>query len=254
MSENVKIAVVTGGSRGLGKSSALALSQKGTDVIITYNSQKDKADDVVHEIESVGRKASALQLDVGEVSSHGTFVSQLSGILKEKWNRDSFDFLINNAGFAYNSTFGETTEEKFDSMMKVHFKGVYFLTQSLLPYLADNGRIINFSSGLARFTTPGWSAYASMKGAVEVMTRYMAKELGPRGIRVNTVAPGIIDTDFHHGALDAAPGIKETIGKQMALGRIGQPEDIGGVVASLCNDEMSWITGERIEASGGMFL
>ncbi|EGO63785.1 SDR family NAD(P)-dependent oxidoreductase [Acetonema longum] len=254
MSEIVKIALVTGGSRGLGKSSALALSQKGMDVIITYNSQKDKADAVVHEIEGNGRKAFALRLDVGDVSSHNAFVSQISEVLQKKWNKKSFDFLINNAGFAYNSAFGETKEELFDRMMNVHFKGVYFLTQSLLPYLADNGRIINFSSGLARFTTPGWSAYASMKGAVEVMTRYMAKELGPRGIRVNTVAPGIIDTDFHHGALDAAPGIKEKIGTQMALGRIGQPEDIGGVVASLCSDETGWITGERIETSGGMFL
>ncbi len=254
MSENIKIALVTGGSRGLGKSSALALSQKGIDVIITYNSQKDKAEDVVHEIEDSGRKAFALKLDVGDVSSQGIFVSQLSDVLKEKWNRNSFDFLINNAGFAYNAPFGKTTEEQFDNMMNVHFKGVYFLTQNLLPYLADNGRIINFSSGLARFTTPGWSAYASMKGAVEVMTRYMAKELGPKGIRVNTVAPGIIDTDFHHGALDSAPGIKEKIGSQMALGRIGQPDDIGGVVASLCTDETGWITGERIEASGGMFL
>lgn len=254
MSKNVKIALITGGSRGLGKSSALALSRKGIDVIITYNSQKDKADAVVNEIEGNGGKAFALRLDVGEVSSHKTFVSQLSEILKGKWNRDSFDFLVNNAGFAYNSKFGETTEEQFDSMMNVHFKGVYFLTQNLLPYLADNGRIINFSSGLARFTTPGWSAYASMKGAVEVMTRYMAKELGTRGISVNTVAPGIIDTEFHHGALDADPGIKEKIGTQMALGRIGQPDDIGGVVASLCSDEMGWITGERIEASGGMLL
>ncbi|MFL0195866.1 SDR family NAD(P)-dependent oxidoreductase [Clostridium sp. WILCCON 0269] len=254
MNKNVKIALITGGSRGIGKSSALALSRKGIDVIITYNSQKDKADAVVNEIEDNGGKAFALRIDVGDVSSHKTFVSQLSEILKEKCNRDSFDFLINNAGFAYNSKFGKTTEEQFDSMMNVHFKGVYFLTQNLLSYLADNGRIINFSSGLARFTTPGWSAYASMKGAVEVMTRYMAKELGTRGIRVNMVAPGIIDTEFHHGTLDAAPGIKEKIGTQMALGRIGQPDDIGGVVASLCNDEMGWITGERIEASGGMLL
>lgn len=254
MSENGKIALVTGGSRGLGRNSALALSKKGIDVIITYNNQKEKADDVVREIEENGHRSSVLQLDVGEVSSHGSFVSELLEILKGKWNRDSFDFLINNAGFAYNSNFGKTTEEQFDNMMNVHFKGVYFLTQSLLTCLADNGRIINFSSGLTRFTTPGWSAYASMKGAVEVMTRYMAKELGQRGIRVNTVAPGIIDTDFHHGALDAAPDLKEKIGTQMALGRIGQPEDIGGIVASLCNDEMGWITGERIEASGGMLL
>lgn len=254
MSEDTKIALVTGGSRGLGKNAALALAKKGADVIVTYNSQKEKADAVVHEIESSNHKAIALQLDVGDVSSHHTFVTQLSEILRETWNRSTFDFLINNAGFAYNAQFGETTEEQFDSMMRVHFKGVYFLTQNLLPQLADHGRIINFSSGLARFTTPGWSAYAAMKGAVEVMTRYMAKELGPRGIRVNTVAPGIIDTDFHHGALDAAPGIKETIGKQAALGRIGQPEDIGSIVASLCSDEMKWITGERIEASGGMLL
>lgn len=251
---NEKIALVTGGSRGLGKSSALALAQKGVDVIVTYNSQKEKADAVVQKIEKSGRKACALQLNVSELPSHSRFLTLLSETLKTKWNRDTFDFLINNAGFAYNAPLGKTTEEQFDSMMKVHFKGVYFLTQSLLPYIADNGRIINFSSGLARFTTPGWSAYASMKGAVEVMTRYMAKELGPRGIRANTVAPGIIDTDFHHGALDAAPDIRKQIGTQMALGRIGQPEDIGGIVATLCGDETGWVTGERIEASGGMFL
>lgn len=254
MGKSIKIALVTGGSRGLGRSAALALARKGTDVVLTYNSQKEKADKVVHEIEDIGRKAAALRLDVGDVSSHRDFTVQLSDALKKNWERDTFDFLINNAGFAHNSKFGETTEEQFDSMMNVHVKGVYFLTQSLLPHLADGGRIINFSSGLARFTTPGWSAYACMKGAVEVLTRYMAKELGERGIRVNTVAPGIIDTDFHQGALDAAPDIKENIGKQMALGRIGQPEDIGGVVATLCGEETGWITGERIEASGGMFL
>ncbi|MDD9150591.1 SDR family oxidoreductase [Sporolactobacillus sp. CQH2019] len=254
MNDGTKIALVTGGSRGLGKSTALALAKKGVDVIVTYNSQKEKADAVVDEIENSGRKAAALQLDVGETALHHTFAAQLSEVLKSIWNRGRFDFLINNAGFAYNAPFAETTEEQFDSMMRVHFKGVYFLTQNLLPQLVDHGRIINFSSGLARFTTPGWSAYAAMKGAVEVMTRYMAKELGPRGIRVNTVAPGIIDTDFHHGALDAVPGIKEQIGTQITLGRIGRPDDIGGIVASLCRDEMGWITGERIEASGGMFL
>lgn len=250
---NDKIALVTGGSRGLGKSSALVLAEKGVDVIVTYNSQKEKAATVVKEIEQNGRKAAALQLDIGDVSSHGKFLSLLSDTLKEKWNRNTFDFLINNAGFGHYGLFGETTEEQFDSMMNVHFKGVYFLSQNLLPYLADNGRIINFSSGLARFTTQGWSAYAAMKGAVEVMTRYMAKELGPRGIRVNTVAPGIIDTDFHHGALDASE-IKVQVGTQMALGRIGEPEDIGGLVAALCADETGWVTGQRIEASGGMFL
>ncbi|MFZ7101422.1 MAG: SDR family NAD(P)-dependent oxidoreductase [Peptococcaceae bacterium] len=248
-----KIALVTGGSRGLGKSSALALAHKDVDVIVTYNSRKERADTVVKEIEENGRKAIALQLDVSNVSSHDEFLSLLSDTLKEKWNRNTFDFLINNAGFAHYAPFGETTEEQFDSMMNVHFKGVYFLSQKLVPHLADNGRIINFSSGLARFTTQGWSAYASMKGAIEVMTRYMAKELGPRRIRVNTVAPGIIDTDFHHGTFDT-PEIKAKVGTQTALGKIGEPDDIGGIVAFLCTDEAGWITGQRIEASGGMFL
>jgi NAD(P)-dependent dehydrogenase (short-subunit alcohol dehydrogenase family) len=248
-----RIALVTGGSRGLGRSSALELSQKGVAVIITYNNQREKAEEVVQEIEKKGGDAIALQLDVSKVSAHEKFISLLADTLEKKWNRNSFDFLINNAGFAYRTSFGEVTEEQFDSMMNVHFKGVFFFTQKILPYIADNGRIINFSSGLARFTTEGWIAYASMKGAVEVMTRYMAKELGPKGIRVNVVAPGIIDTDFHHGSFDTIE-IKEKIGTQMALGRIGEPNDIGGIVAAMCTNETGWITGQRIEASGGMFL
>ena len=253
MNENVKIALVTGGSRGLGRSSALALARKGVDIVLTFNSQKEKAQAVVAEIKNCGRQAHALQLDLGNVPSHAAFLAQLANVLQEKWNRSTFDFLINNAGFGHQAPFGKTTEEQFDSMLGVHFKGVYFLAQSLLPCLAGNGRIINFSSGLTRFTTPGWSAYASMKGAVEVMTRYMSKELGSKGIRVNTVAPGIIDTDFHHGTFDASE-IKAKIGEQTALGRIGEPDEIGGIVAALCTDETGWITGERIEASGGMFL
>ena len=254
MSKNSKIALVTGGSRGLGKNSAIALSKKGIDVIITYNKEKEKADLVVNEIEKNGCKAFALQLDVGNVASHEVFAAKLSDVLKEKWNQEKFDFLINNAGFGIMASFVDTTEEQFDSLMNVHFKGVFFLTQKLTKLIADNGRIINFSTGLARFVGPGFSAYAAMKGAIEILTKYMAKELGDRGIRVNVVAPGVTNTDFHHGGLDNNQVAKDMFGSQTALGRVGEPDDIGGVVASLCTAEMSWVTGERIEASGGMLL
>lgn len=254
MGKDTKIALVTGGSRGLGKNSAIALSKKGMDVIITYNKQKEKADLVVKEIESNGCRAVAMQLDVSNISSFDSFVSKLSDVLQEHWNQDHFDFLINNAGFGINSTFVNTTEEQFDSLMNVHFKGVFFLTQKLTPYLADNGGIVNFSTGLARFTTPGFSAYAAMKGAIEVLTKYMAKELGSRSIRVNVIAPGPIDTDFFGTDLVENPGIKTFFASQSALGRMGEPNDIGGVVASLCSTEMGWVNAQRIEASGGMLL
>jgi len=212
MNKNSKIALVTGGSRGLGKNSAIALSKKGIDVIITYNQQKEKADLVVRKIEKNGCKAVAMQLDVSNVSSFDSFASKLSDVLKENWNQDHFDFLINNAGFGINAAFVDTTEEQFDSLINIHFKGVFFLTQKLTGFLADNGAIINFSTGLARFTHEGYSVYGAVKGAIEVLTKYMAKEMGSRGIRVNVIAPGPINTDFFGTSLIDYPEIKTALG------------------------------------------
>ncbi|SDP23845.1 NAD(P)-dependent dehydrogenase, short-chain alcohol dehydrogenase family [Mucilaginibacter sp. OK268] len=252
MSTN-KIALVTGGSRGLGKNAAQHLAKKGIDVIITYRSKKEEAEEVVASIEKNGQKAAALQLDTSIVKSFDGFISQLTAVLQEKWGRNTFDFLINNAGIDAASKFADTTEEDFDNLVNIHFKGVYFLTQKSLPVIADGGRIINFSSGLARFSTPGYAAYASVKGAIEVLTKYLAKELGPRGIAVNVVAPGIIETDFTKEAF-SHEGMHDRIAGITALGRPGMPDDIGGIVAFLCTEEARWINAQRIEASGGMFL
>ena len=249
-----KIAMITGGSRGLGKNAAIHLSKKGVDVIITYNSKKDEADSVVAEIEKNGAKAHALQLNVADSKSFAQFASDVKTILKTKWNRDNFDFLVNNAGIGVHASFAETTEEQFDQLMNIHFKGVFFLTQKLLPVIADGGRIINISTGLARFALPGYAAYASMKGGIETLTKYLAKELGPRGIAVNVVAPGAIETDFSGGAVRDNEQLNKFIASQTALGRVGLPDDIGGVVASLLMEENRWINAQRIEASGGMFL
>lgn len=254
MGNNRKIALVTGGSRGLGKNTAFALAQKGIDVIITYNMQKEKAAAVVEELTNSGCRAVALQLDVSQVASFPAFAEQLSTVLKETWQREQFDFLINNAGIGLNAPFDRTTPEQFDSLLNIHFKGVFFLTQTLSGLLADNGGIVNFSTGLARFCLPGYSAYAAMKGAIEVLTKYLAKELGQRKIRANVIAPGAIDTDFNKEALAAHPEMRDYIGAQTALGRMGQPDDIGGVVAALCTNEMAWVNAQRIEVSGGMFL
>ncbi|TXK86010.1 SDR family oxidoreductase [Paenibacillus sp. N3.4] len=254
METTQKIALVTGGSRGLGRNTAIALSNKGIDVIVTYHTRKEEADSVVKEIVGNGRKAAALQLDTGNVSSFEAFESQLSNILKENWNQEHFDFLINNAGFGLNAPLAQTTEAQFDNLMNVHFKGVFFLTQKLISRIADNGRIINLSTGLTRFALEGYGAYAAMKGAIEILTKYMAKEWGRRGIRVNAVAPGAIATDFGGGAVRDNEGIQEFIGSQTALGRVGEANDIGGVVASLCTADLGWVNAQRIEASGGMFL
>lgn len=254
MKTNGKIALITGGSRGLGKNTAFAFAQKGIDVIITYNKQKEQAAAVVNELERSGCQATALQLDVSQVASFPSFTVQLSAVLKEKWQREQFDFLINNAGLGVNAPFDSTTQEQFDILLGVHFKGVFFLTQTLSGLIADNGGIVNFSTGLARFCLPGYSAYAAMKGAVEVLTKYLAKELGHRKIRVNVIAPGAIDTDFNKEALAAHPEMRDYISAQTALGRLGQPGDIGGVVAALCTNEMGWVNAQRIEVSGGMFL
>ena len=249
-----KIALITGGSRGLGKNAALKIAQKGNDVIVTYRSKKEEAEEVVKEIEALGLKAAALQVDTSKVATFADFKDQLTAVLQQKWNRDTFDFLINNAGIDAASPFGQTTEEDFDNLVNVHFKGVYFLTQTLLTTIADGGRIINISTGLTRFATPGYAAYASMKGAVEVFTKYLAKELGSRGIAANLVAPGIVETDFTKRAFDSHPQMHDFISSITALGRPGQPDDIGGVIAFLCTEDARWINAQRIEASGGMFL
>ena len=249
----MKTAIVTGGSRGLGRDMALQIAGRGTDVILTYQSKKDDADAVVAQIEAMGRQALALQLDTGQVATFDAFAGEVKGAL-EKMGRENFDFLVNNAGSALYASFAETTEEQFDSMVNIHFKGVFFLTQKLLPLMNDGGRIVNISSGLARFSYPGSSAYGSMKGAVEVLTRYLARELGPRGIAVNVVAPGAIETDFGGGMVRNNPEMQKMIAAQTALGRVGQADDIGGVVASLLSDEMRWVNGQRIEVSGGILL
>jgi NAD(P)-dependent dehydrogenase (short-subunit alcohol dehydrogenase family) len=249
-----KIAIVTGGSRGLGKNTALSLSKKGVHVIVTYNSKKDEALEVVSLIEKNGQKAHAIQLDVSNSKTFSKFADEIKTILKQKWQRDSFDFLVNNAGIGTHATFAETTEEQFDQLVNIQFKGVFFLTQKLLPLIAENGRIINISTGLTRFALPGYSAYASMKGAIEVLTRYLAKELGSRGIAVNTVAPGAIETDFGGGAVRDNANLNAFVASQTALGRVGVPDDIGGAIASLLQEENRWINAQRIEISGGMFL
>jgi len=250
----MKIALVTGGSRGLGKSMALHIAENGNDVILTYRSRKDEADNVVSSIEKMGRKAAALKLDASDTGTFGDFAESVKDALKDKWGRDSFDYLVNNAGIGISAPFAETTEGQFDALMNIHLKGVFFLTQKLLPFIADGGRIVNVSTGLARFTLPGFAAYASMKGAIEVLTRYLAKELGPRQIGVNVLVPGAIETDFEGGLVRDNEEINKFIASQTALGRVGLPDDIGGVVASLLNEDTRWINGQRIEASGGMFL
>jgi NAD(P)-dependent dehydrogenase (short-subunit alcohol dehydrogenase family) len=250
-----RVALITGGSRGLGRNAALRLAENGADVIITFYQQKEAADAVVNEIEKqYQRKAVALQLDVGDMGTFDNFLGQVSAALTSKWNTDRFDMLINNAGFAARMTIDQMTEAAFDSLFNVHFKGIYFLTQKALPVMNDNGCIVNISSGLTRFSLPGQSAYAAMKGAVEVFTRYLAKELAPRGIRANAVAPGAIETDFTKPAFEANPQVKEMIASQTALGRVGVPDDIGGVIAFLCSDEARWVSGQRLEVSGGVFL
>lgn len=245
---------MTGGSRGLGKNAALRIAEKGFDVIVAYRGKRHEAEEVAASIRQMGRQAATLQLDVADIASFDGVIAQLSRLLQDQWGTSQFDFLVNNAGIDRPSLIAETSETAFDELLNVHFKGVYFLTQKALPLLADNGRIINLSTGLARFATPGYAAYASMKGAIEVFTRYLAKELGSRGITANTVAPGIIKTDFTKDAFNSHEGFEEMIAGHIALGRAGVPEDIGGVVAFLCTEDARWITAQRIEASGGMFL
>jgi len=249
-----KIALVTGGSRGLGKEMALSLAKKGIDVILTYNSKKEDAQAVVKAIEQAGQKAMALQLNTGDVKSFDAFFSQVKPVLKDHFETDHFDFLVNNAGIGLHASFAETSEEQFDTLLNVHFKGVFFFTQKALSLLADGGAIVNISTGLARFSFPGYGAYASMKGAIETLTKYQAKELGNRKIRVNVVAPGAIETDFGGGAVRDNPEVNGFITAVTALGRAGLPDDIGAVVAFLCTDDAKWINAQRIEVSGGMML
>ncbi|WP_257386069.1 SDR family NAD(P)-dependent oxidoreductase [Tahibacter caeni] len=249
-----KIALVTGGSRGLGRSSVVQLAAAGIDVVLTYRSRADEAAAAVAEVEALGGRAVALPLDVGDSRSFAAFAATLAAQLRDVWQRDRFDFLVNNAGVGVHASFAATDEAQFDALVNVHFKGVFFLTQALLPLLADGGRIVNVSSGLTRFALPGFAAYAAMKGAVEVLTRYLAKELGPRGIAVNTLAPGAIETDFGGGSVRDDAQLNQFIAAQTALGRVGRPDDIGGVVASLLAPGNGWINAQRIEASGGMFL
>lgn len=253
-SSSAPIAVVTGGSRGLGRNTAIHLARQGTDVILTFRSNQTEAEAVVHQIERLGRRAVALLLDVGDSRSLGTFAAQVRHALEQHWQRERFDYLVNNAGIGAHVAFAETNEAQFDELVNVQFKGVFFLTQKLLPLIADGGRIVNVSTGLTRFALPGYAAYASMKGAIEVLTRYLAKELGPRGIAVNVVAPGAIETDFGQGAVRDNAQLNAFIASQTALGRVGLPDDIGGVVASLLSPANGWINAQRIEASGGMFL
>jgi NAD(P)-dependent dehydrogenase (short-subunit alcohol dehydrogenase family) len=252
MATKNKIALVTGGSRGLGKDMALNLAKKGIDVILTYNSKKEEALAVIKQIEHAGGKAEALQFNAGDTKRFGAFIDAVKIVLKNKFATDHFDFLINNAGTGLHAPFAETSEEQFDELMNIHFKGVYFLTQKSLPLINDGGRIINISTGLARFTLPGASAYASMKGAIETLTKYMAKELGARGIAVNVLAPGAIATDFGGGHVRDNEQMNKMVAGMTALGRVGAAEDIGSVVAFLCTDEARWINAQRIEVSGGM--
>jgi len=251
--ENYKTAIITGGSRGLGRNTAIHLARRGVDILFTYHSNRAEAQSLILESEALGRKAAALQLDAGDISLFDGFVNQVQSTL-HIWGRDRFDYLVNNAGTSLHKPFDQTTEAEFDRIVNIHFKGVYFLTQKLLPLLKDGGRIVNISSGLARVSLPGSSAYGAAKGAIEVLTRYLAKELGPRGIAVNVVAPGAIETDFSGGMVRDNPEINKQVASMTALGRAGVPDDVGPMIAALLSDDHRWVNGQRIEVSGGMLL
>jgi NAD(P)-dependent dehydrogenase (short-subunit alcohol dehydrogenase family) len=248
------IALITGGSRGLGREAALELAARGSDLILTYRSRADEAQAVVDEAQRRGARALALPLDVGHSAGFPAFAAAVQAALRDTWGRERFDHLVNNAGMGVYAAYADTTEAQFDELMNVHLKGPFFLTQVLLPLMTDGGKILNVSSGLARFALPGYAAYAAMKGAMEVLTRYQAKELGARRIAVNTLAPGAIETDFGGGAVRDNRELNAFIASQTALGRVGLPQDIGRAVAALLSDDLGWVTGQRVEASGGMFL
>jgi NAD(P)-dependent dehydrogenase (short-subunit alcohol dehydrogenase family) len=249
-----KITLITGGSRGLGYNTALNVAGKGSDVIITYNNRSADAEAVVDEIRAMGCKAACLQLDTGNVQGFADFVGRLTTELDNLWQRKSFDHLVNNAGHGDYALVADTTEAQFDALVNVHFKGVFFLTQRLLPLLADGGRIVNLSTGLTRFSVPGFTAYAAAKGAVEVLSLYLAKELGSRGIAVNVVAPGAIETDFLGGAVRDTPDMNREFAGLTALGRVGVPDDIGPMIASLLGEDNRWVNAQRIEVSGGQAI
>lgn len=250
--KNMKIAIITGGSRGLGKNAALHAAKRGIGVILTYNSQQGEANQVISEIEKQGGKAAAIQLDATKAASFNDFVSAVKKTLKEKWAAEKVDYLVNNAGFGLHAPIEATTEEQFDQLMAVHLKAPFFLTQKLLPLMNDKGKIINVSTGLTRFSFPGYAAYAMMKGGIEVFTRYLAKELGARGITVNTIAPGAIETDFGGGGVRDIPEVNKMIASLTNLGRAGVPDDIGPLIASMLSEDSRWVNAQRIEASGGM--
>lgn len=250
----MKIALITGGSRGIGKSSALATARRGNDVILTYLSSEKEAAEVVREVEAIGRKAVALQLDVSKVATFADFAARVKSALATTWSTERFDFLVNNAGVGQYTAIMDYTEDDFDRVVNTHFKGVFFLTQKLLPLMNDGGRIVNVSSGLARFSFPGSSVYGAAKAAVEALTRYLAKELGERRISANVVAPGPVATDFGGGRVRNSPEMQKQLSAQTPLGRVGNPDDIGGLIASLLAEETRWVNGQRIEASGGILI
>ncbi|MET0498623.1 MAG: SDR family oxidoreductase [Steroidobacteraceae bacterium] len=246
-----KITLVTGASRGLGRNTALSIARHGGDVVLTYQRRGDEAQAAVAEIQAMGRKAVAFQLDTGDIAAFAPFAERLRTALRETWKRETFDHLVNNAGHGDYALIEQTTEAQFDGLVNVHFKGVFFLTQALLPLIADGGRIVNLSSGLTRMSHPGYAAYAAVKGAVEILTVYMAKELGERGIAVNTVAPGAIETDFGGGGVRDNPELNKTFAAVTALGRVGLPDDIGPMIAGLLSQDNRWVNAQRIEVSGG---
>lgn len=248
-----KTAIITGANRGLGRNTALNLARRGVDILFTWRANRQEGESLTREIKAMGRKAAGFQLDTGQVRTFDAFVSEVRRAL-ESWGCDQFDYLVNNAGNSLHAAFSETTEEQFDSILNVHVKGVYFLTQKLLPLLKDGGRIVNISSGLARVALPGSSAYGAAKGAVEVLTRYLARELGPRGITVNVVAPGAIATDFSGGMVRDNPEVNKMVASRTALGRAGVADDIGPMIAALLSDDNRWVNAQRIEVSGGMAL
>ena len=251
---NRKIALITGASRGLGKNTALHLAAQGIDIIGTYHSKAQEAQALVQTLEQSGVRAAMLALDVSDSGSFESFAEQLRQTLKSLFGREQLDFLVNNAGIGINAAFSETSEAQFDQLCNIQLKGPFFLTQRLLPLIADQGRIVNISTGLTRFALPGYAAYAAMKGAMEVLTRYQAKELGARGIRVNILAPGAIETDFGGGVVRDNTEVNDFIASNTALGRVGLPDDIGAAVALLLGEGGGWINGQRLEVSGGMFL
>ncbi len=254
MTNKIKIALVTGGSRGLGKNMALELAKKGLHIILTYNSNEEKAKEVIKEIERLGQQAIAVQLNVTEFNNFEEFFVTIKESIKSKFGVEKIDYLINNAGIGINAPFAKTTEEQLDTIYNIQFKGTYLFTQSALNILNDGGGIVNVSTGLTRFALNGFSAYASMKNAIETLTKYQAKELGERKIRSNVIAPGAIETDFGGGAVRDNEKMNSFIASNTALGRVGLPDDIGSVVAFLCTDDAKWINAQRIEVSGGQMI